>query len=208
MSNPVNRYCRHLLLSAVITFLTACGAPDPGLSGLPPDAVILAFGDSLTSGTGAGKGDDFPAQLAGLIEREVINAGVSGELSAAGRERLPRLLDRYQPDLVILCHGGNDMLQQRDPETTADNLHAMIDKIRAAGSEVLLLAVPEPGLLPAAAAVYDRLAADTSTPVMTGILADILSSPSLKSDAVHPNKAGYAKLARAIATKLRQAGAL
>ena len=188
--------------------LAACGGPDAGHSKLAPDAVILAIGDSLTHGTGAGKADGYPARLAELIERDVINAGVPGELSVAGRQRLPALLERHQPALVILCHGGNDILKKRDPRTTAVNLRAMIDQIRAAGAEVLLLAVPEPGLLPAPAAFYEQVAEATDSPIMMDMLADILSSPSLKADAVHPNKAGYAKMARAMATKLRHTGAI
>lgn len=188
--------------------LVACSGPDAGHSRLAPDAVVLAFGDSLTHGTGAGKADGYPARLAELIAREVINAGVPGELSGAGHQRLPALLDRHQPALVILCHGGNDILKKRDPEATAANLRAMIDQSRAAGAEVLLLAVPEPGLLPTAPPFYEQVADESGTPIMTDILADILSSPSLKADAVHPNKAGYAEMARAIAEKLRRTGAI
>lgn len=188
--------------------LLACGGPDAGHSRLAADAVVLAFGDSLTHGTGAGQADGYPARLAELIDREVVNAGVPGELSAAGLKRLPALLDRHQPALVIVCHGGNDILKKRDPQVTADNLRAMIDQIRAADAEVLFLAVPEPGLLPAPPPFYEQVAGDTDTPIMTDMLADILSSPSLKADAVHPNKAGYAEMARAIAAKLRRTGAI
>lgn len=204
-------FCHHLRLPFLIILAaaaTACSDAEPELSRLDTDAVILAFGDSLTYGTGAGQEHSYPAQLASLTSRKIINAGKPGELSTDGRERLPTLLDRHQPDLVILCHAGNDILRQRNLETAAANLTAMIRMIRAAGSEVLLIAIPEPGLLPSAASFYSEVARDTGTPILVDTLADILSSPSLKADAVHPNKAGYGELARAVMTKLRATGAL
>lgn len=202
---------RHGRLLPAIVFMAAiaaCGDPEATLSRLDADAVILAFGDSLTYGSGAGRENGYPAQLAALTRRDVINAGNPGELSAAGRERLAGLLTRHQPDLVILCHAGNDILRQRSADTAAANLTAMIHMIRDNGSEVLLIAVPEPGLFPSAASFYSDVARETGTPVIVDALADILSSPALKADTVHPNKAGYAELARVIMTKLQVTGAL
>jgi len=199
---------RFVAAFGLLLAVASCGQSDAGLSPLDREAVILAFGNSLTHGTGAGKEYSYPAALAELTGRTVINAGVPGELSAAGRERLPGLLERHRPDLVILCHAGNDILRNRDLKAAAANLRIMIEMARAAGSEVLLLAVPEPGLFPSAASFYREVARATNTPVMIDALADILSSPALKADPVHPNRDGYAELARAITAKLREAGAL
>ncbi|MDZ7736448.1 MAG: arylesterase [Gammaproteobacteria bacterium] len=202
------RQGRWLPAIVFMTAVIACSDPEATLSTLDTDAVILAFGDSLTYGTGAGRENGYPARLATMTKREVINAGNPGELSAAGRERLPGLLARHRPDLVILCHGGNDILRQRSADTAAANLTAMIRMIRDSGSEVLLIAVPEPGLFPSAASFYSDVARETGTPIIVDALADILSSPALKADAVHPNKSGYAELAQAIMTKLQDTGAL
>lgn len=199
------------LLSPIVFMLVllgACGDDAPNLRPLDHDAVILAFGDSLTAGTGANPDESYPVRLAELTGRTVINAGVSGELSADGRRRLPGLLARHQPELVILCHGGNDILRQRDYEHIAANLRAMIETIRAHDSDVLLVAVPEPGLFPGAAAVYAEVATATGTPLESDALARILGKSSLKADTVHPNRAGYAELADAIAARLRAGGAL
>lgn len=188
--------------------LAGCSESTPSLQKLDPDAIILAFGDSLTHGTGAEEQYSYPARLAEQTGLTVINAGVPGELSAAGRDRLPTLLERHRPDLLILCHAGNDILQQRNQQSAADNLRAMITMAHEHDIEVLLIAVPKPALLPRAAAFYDDVASSSGVPLIRDALADILSRASLKADAVHPNRNGYARLSEAIIEKLRQTGAL
>jgi acyl-CoA thioesterase-1 len=143
---------RRALLSTVAPMVACClmlalAACDggPRLATLAPDATVLAFGDSLTAGKGAGRGEDYPSRLAPLTGLQVINAGVSGELSAAGHERLPALLAEHRPDLVLLCHGGNDILRRNGSESMQANLRNMVHTARAAGAEVVLLAVPTLG---------------------------------------------------------------
>ena len=197
------------LLAAWILCLVLAGCtPPPELEPLAADAVVLAFGDSLTFGTGAGPGESYPEVLSGLIGCTVVKAGVPGEVSTDGRERLPALLDREQPALLLLCHGGNDQLQRLDPARLADNLRAMIREARDRNIAVVLIAVPAPGLslrpLPLYAGIADEfgLAADLET------VADILGDRALKSDYIHPNAAGYRRLALAVADLLRAAGAV
>ena len=84
--------------------------------------------------------------LTNLSGHRVINAGVSGEESDASLERLPALLSTWQPDLVILGHGGNDFLRQRDTAKTEANLADMIILAREKGSAVVVLGIPLPGL--------------------------------------------------------------
>jgi len=192
----------------LLLVVTGC-AEGPALDPLGPDAVILAFGNSLTEGTGAGPEESYPAVLARRIGREVVNAGEPGELSAEGRKRLPRILDRVQPDLLILCHGGNDILRNRDLRRAAGNLEAMVNMARERGIDVLLVGVPERTLLfHDTADFYHEVAEATGVPLEAGTLADIIGDPALKSDAVHPNADGYRKLAIAIEERLRETGAL
>ncbi len=200
-----------LIGALTLLLLLACEeeAPPPGLTPLPPHGLVLAFGDSLTHGNGAAPEESYPAVLARLIGRRVLREGRPGELSAAGLKRLPGLLDRFQPDLLILIHGGNDLLRRQDQKTTAANIAAMVAEARARGTEVLLVAVPLPGLTgPAEADVYRVVASELRVPLEAAALAEILDDPALKSDLIHPNARGYRILAERIAAALRKAGAL
>jgi acyl-CoA thioesterase I len=188
--------------------LAACSARTPPLPPLGADAVVLAFGDSLTSGTGANANESYPARLEVLIGRKVVSSGVPGETSAAGLARLPAALDEAKPQLVILCEGGNDFLQKLDEAQTANNLRAMVRMVRARGAQVVLIAVPKPGLLPSAAQFYSTVAKEFGVPHEESALRRILTDNALKSDLVHPNAAGYARLAEAIAALLRKTGAV
>jgi lysophospholipase L1-like esterase len=132
-------------------FLAACGQSGR-LTLTDSRSTILAFGDSLTHGTGVAASQSYPTVLDGLVKTKVIRSGIPGEISANnGLKRLKGELDRHQPDLVILCHGGNDILRRLPGETTRQNLAAMVNLIRSSGAEVLLIAVPNISLFPKAA---------------------------------------------------------
>lgn len=198
-----------VILVLLMVVVAACTGGDSGrFRLLPEDAVILAFGDSLTFGTGAGNGGSYPEVLSRLIGRTVVNAGVPGELSSQGRERLPDLLTRHRPQLLLLCHGGNDILRRQSRDKLKANLQEMIDTARAAGAQVAMIAVPEFGLLLSSAPEYAELAGALDVPLDNETLADIIGSADLKSDNVHPNAEGYVRLASAVAELLRREGAL
>ncbi len=110
--------------------IAGCGE-SPKIRPLFSDSVILAFDDSLTWGTGATKGMDYPSVLAELSGMTVINAGIPGEKTDEGMRRLPLLLEEHHPALVILCHGGNDILANRKESVIFDNLERMIHAIRS-----------------------------------------------------------------------------
>lgn len=190
-----------------LLLLTAC-SKTAQLPLLAADATILAFGDSLTAGIGAGEAESYPAVLANLLKRRVINAGISGEVSARGVQRLPELLDQGSIALLILCHGGNDLLGHADQQQIADNLRTMIRMARERGISVLLVAVPSPDFTLKPPLLYKELANEFKIPVEMKALQDILRRSSLKSDHIHPNAAGYRKLAEALANKLKKCGAL
>ena len=197
------------LLLAIFLFLSACSESSKTLTKLPEDAVILAFGDSLTYGTGASVGHDYPSILAELTAREVINKGVPGEISGDGLKRLPELLDEYQPQLLILIHGGNDMLQHIPGQQTADNLKQMITEANNRDIEVVLLGVPSFNLFTLNSADFYQTVAETrQIPVDLDTLPHILGDNNLKSDMIHPNDAGYQLMANNIFNLLKQAGAI
>ena len=167
--------------------------------------VILAFGDSLTYGYGASMEQSYPKQLQNLLGREVINAGVSGEVSAEGLKRLPKLLERHNPSLLILCHGGNDILKKKEPEELRSNLEKMILLAKSKSTEVILIAVPEFGLLHLTPpALYHDLSEQYSLPIEENILSDLLHDNRYKSDLIHLNEAGYEKMAKAVEKVVRE----
>lgn len=198
--------CAGMLVLAAV--LAGCGKSAPRLAPLAADAVVLAFGDSLTFGTGAAATQSYPAELERLSGRKVVSAGVPGEVSASGLARLPAVLDRVRPQLLILCHGGNDILRKLDSAALAGNLRAMVRLARDRGVAVVLIAVPKPGLFPSANPIYAEIAAEFGLPIEPDALVDILTNNELKSDPIHPNAQGYTLLAKRVAELLKKAQAL
>ena len=187
--------------------IAACGDA-PKLAPLAPDAVVLAFGDSLTYGTGASEADSYPAQLEKLIGRKVVRAGVPGEVTEGGLQRLPAVIEEHRPALMIVCLGGNDMLRKLDEAQTKANLREIIRMIRAGGISVVLVGVPKPALITGTAEFYAEIAKEFNVPYEGKIVSEVLHQRDLKSDSIHPNARGYRKMAEAIAELLRKAGAV
>lgn len=194
-----------IVLAALLAF--GCGSKNR-LDKLDANATLLAFGDSLTFGTGAGPTESYPAVLERSIGRTVVNAGVPGETSAQGLERLPATLDEVKPKLLLLCHGGNDFLQRLDEAQAASNVRAMIKMARDRGIPVVLIATPKPGIPPSVPAFYGEIATEMKVPYEDSVLRSVLLDNGLKSDMVHPNGAGYAKIAAAVEKMLKGSGAL
>jgi lysophospholipase L1-like esterase len=200
---------RRFLVLILLLTVSACGSEQPTLEKLDAGDVIVAFGDSLTYGTGANpENESYPAVLAALSNHPVVNAGIPGEVSAEGLERLNKVMTTHQPALVLLCHGGNDLLRKLDEAQLRANLTAMIALIRSFGSQVVMLSVPKPGVFLKPAPLYAEIAEKLSVPIDNETLADIESDTALKSDPIHPNKVGYKQMAEAIYQLLQQQGAL
>jgi len=205
----VNRSFVAPLLFCLLFLTTSCGDKTPPLRKLTGESVVVAFGDSITYGTGAKDSESYPAQLELITGLQVVNKGVPGELSGQGLQRLPEVLDEYQPALLILCHGGNDLLRKKNKRSIADNLLAMIAEARQRDIQVVLIGVPEPALfLLNSSPFYEEVAMSEKIPIDSVTLPEIESDNDLKSDAIHPNAAGYRKLAEALANLLKKAGAI
>lgn len=190
-----------------LVLLAGCGRA-PTLPALGTGDVILAFGDSLTYGTGAEPRAAYPAKLVGLTQRPVVNAGVPGETTAEGLQRLPAVLAEHRPRLVLLCLGGNDRLQRVAVADTENNLRRMLQMLRAGNIPVVLIGVPEPRLFGGAPAYYARLADEFDLPYDGDTMNTVLKNNALKSDPIHPNAAGYDLIAHRLAALLKQSGAL
>jgi lysophospholipase L1-like esterase len=195
-------------LAIAAALLAACGPAIPKLPGIGPEAVVLAFGDSITFGTGAAPEQAYPEALGRLISRKVVAAGVPGELSEEGLRRLPAVLEDVKPQLLILCHGGNDFLRRQDEGRAAANVRAMIHLARSQGIAVMLIATPKPGWGVSKVKFYEELGKEFAIPVEAEVLADVLTTNKYKSDLVHPNAEGYAVIAAAVAKVLKKAGAV
>ncbi len=201
------RWLGLLLAVLLAALLTGCGGQPPALPRLGPQDVLLAFGDSLTHGTGAAPGQSYPDQLGALIGRPVVNAGVPGETTEQGLLRLPGVLQNHAPRILLLCLGGNDFLRGGGARAEA-NLAAMIELARGQGVAVVLIGVPEPRLLGGVADLYPRLAERFSLHFEGEVMNRVLRQAALKADPVHPNAQGYALIAQSLARLLREAGAL
>lgn len=200
---PLKSLLLHIL---VLTLLCSCNSNR--LQPVPEDGVILAFGDSLTAGMGAQQSESYPAVLAELSGREVINAGVSGETTAEGLKRLPRLLARHQPALLILLEGGNDILRNKNLAHTKANLAAMLDLAQGQGIDVVLIGVPGKNLFSSVAPMYAELAEQYHVVFIADLISDQLRNRAYKADHIHFNAAGYRAMAAEIYAVLQQHGAL
>jgi len=124
--------------------LVLAGAPASARS-----ATILVLGDSLSAEYGLPRGSGWVQLLAERIARKapqysVDNASISGDTTSGGRSRLPDLLARAHPTLVIIELGANDGLRGLRVEAMRANLQAMIDACRAHGARVLLIGIRVP----------------------------------------------------------------
>lgn len=202
---------RGLLVLGVLLLAVACGGTKKEAA-LPAGSKVLALGDSLTAPHGVRPGEDWPSLLAQKTGWVVINGGVSGNTSAQALDRLPGLLDEYQPQLVLVSLGGNDMLRKLPQAQTVANLDSMLDMVRAHGARAVLLATPRPSL---AGAVFNNLsppdfyaqvAKGRKVPLIAEALPEVLSDTALKSDQLHPNAAGHALLSEKIHEALKKIG--
>ncbi len=174
---------------------------------LLPHKTILAFGDSITYGHGANLNESYPALLSSLSGHKVINAGINGETSDEGLQRLPKLLEDKSIKLMILCFGGNDILRRQSMDALKNNLKTMIHMAKIKEIDVLLVAVPNISLFGLAPLeLYEEVAKEEKVPLLDGVLANILSQPSLKNDQIHPNALGYKQLAEKIYETLVENG--
>jgi acyl-CoA thioesterase-1 len=187
--------------------LAGCG-DRPKMERLPTDAVLLAFGDSLTFGTGANEDESYPAQLERLIGRRVVRAGVPGEVTAQALARLPEALDEHAPRLLLLCIGGNDFLRRLGNQQAERNVREMVKLATSRGVAVMLIGTPEPGFTVSPPAFYAGIAREFRLAYEEGIIGQVLKDASLKADPIHPNARGYRLIAERLAEQLKQGGAI
>jgi len=196
-----------LLLSLTLAALGAC-SERPKLPVLPAGETVLAFGDSVTFGTGASRGEDWPSLLADRTGWQIINGGIPGDTAEAGKHRIESLLTEHQPRLVLIEIGGNDFIRRRPASAVKEDIRQIIRTTQAAGAHAVLIAVPAASLLsivaqrPSDAPLYAELAKEEGTPLIPGVFSETLATPELRADPIHPNAAGYARMAEGIYREL------
>ncbi|MCL9999003.1 MAG: arylesterase [Erythrobacter sp.] len=186
---------------------------EPALPAIPvmgPERKVIAFGDSLFAGYGLDPRDSYPEKLENAlrakgINADVINAGVSGDTTAAGLQRLEFTLASQEtpPALFILELGGNDLLRGLKPDETKANLGKMLAILKKEQVPVLLMGMRSPpNLGPEYQAEFDAIYADLAKECGATLipfwLEAIYRDPSLfQSDRIHPTADGIEKLVAA-----------
>lgn len=160
----------------------------------PIHSTIVAFGDSLTSGVGAGQGSSYPDQLSARIGREVINLGVPGETTRSAMARLDDVLG-YEPGIVLITLGGNDLKNGVDRDQAFQNLASIIGVLQESGAMVILGGIDIPFWGRDFGAGYRETADAMGAVLVPDIFEGILGKPGLMSDRIHPNDKGYGIMA-------------
>jgi lysophospholipase L1-like esterase len=157
---------------------------------------IICFGDSLTSGTGATAGKDYPAQLTQLLARPVINAGMPGDTTARALKRLEKDVLLRSPRIVLITLGGNDLKNRIPRKKAFANLKRIVETIQGAGALVILGGIDLPLFDRGFGQGYKDVAAETGAILIPDILKGIFGNRKLMNDPIHPNDDGYALMAR------------
>ncbi len=212
--NAHSRDLRAIVLATLLVLLGGCGGEAPRLPAIPPGASVLAIGDSVTFGTGATTGQDYPTQLSAITGWAIHNHGIPGDTAAGVNERIAAALAETGPALVLLEIGGNDFLRRKPEAEVKEQIRASLKQIRSKDIPVVLVAVPQASPLGALlgrlpdAPLYAELGHEENVAVVRDVLADVLSEEALRADAIHPNGAGYRRMAEGIAEALTRAGYL
>ena len=168
------------------------------------DKNILILGDSLSAGLGVNYDQAWPSLLQSRINEigssySVINAGVSGDTTSGGISRLPRLLKKYSPEILILELGGNDGLRGTSLKAIEKNLRDMINSAQSSNITVLLIGVqlpPNYGMLYTKGfeEIFSDLAKEYSLDLIQGSLKIMVNEGLMQTDGIHPNVLGHQQI--------------
>lgn len=156
---------------------------------------IICFGDSLTYGTGASEGGDYPSRLEAMVGLTIINSGVPGDTTEDALKRLGRDVLSRSPRIVLITLGGNDLKNRVDRDKAFDNLRTIVEEIQDAGAMVVIGGIDIPLYGRGFAQAYRDLARETGSVLVPNVFKNIMGRPDRMSDPIHPNDAGYAVMA-------------
>jgi len=163
--------------------------------------VLLILGDSLSAGYGMDRDQSWVHLLDIRLQQhghayKILNSSISGDTTQGGLARLPRLLDRYQPEIVIIELGGNDGLRGINPDVTRENMKRMILYSQQGGALVLLAGIRLPpnygvAYLEQFESIYTDLANEYETLLVPFFMDGVVFQPELlQADGIHPNETG------------------
>lgn len=178
--------------------------PERQFNNYPPRAggPWVAFGDSLTEGYGSSEGNNYPALLGQRLGVTISNFGKSGETTSDALKRVDEIV-RLQPRVVLLCFGGNDSLNGEPASRTFGNLAQIIDRLHGEGSFVVLIGIRSASLRDKNATHFSKLARDKNVLYVPDMLKGLALKPVYMADAIHPNDAGYARIAERLEKVLK-----
>jgi len=193
-----------LLIGAIVGAFVWFGGGGYDYRNLPPtaDGPWVAFGDSLTEGHGASPGNDYPSLLGKRLGIDIQNLGKTGETSEDGLNRLDAIV-ALKPRVALICFGGNDALQGRAVSQTTANLAQIIDRLHGEGSFVVLIGIRSASLRDRNESHYKELAREKEVLYVPDMLQGLAFKPIYMSDAIHPNDAGYGRIAERLDKALK-----
>lgn len=188
-------------MRVILSLLLSIIGLSPAIASVAEPPVLLILGDSLSAGYGMDREQSWVSLLdtrlkEGGYSYRIFNSSISGDTSQGGLARLPRLLERYQPKIVIIELGANDGLRGIDPLITRENLTRMIEQSQAAGAKVLLAGIKLPpnygdAYLQKFESIYDDLAREFDTLLVPFFMDGVALQPDLlQADNIHPNEKG------------------
>lgn len=177
------------VLSAAVCFFIVSGCAQKAAIQPKLEKTIVCFGDSLTHGTGAANGETYPYFLQKFTNLTVINAGVHGDTSQQGLDRIDEIF-QFKPFMVLIEFGANDFFKKIPIVSTKKNIASIVDKIQASGATAVILCT-EDTQLPELRRILVEISNDKNAPIVSGILNEIWTDRTLFADDLHPNSAGY-----------------
>lgn len=194
------RYTLVLLCALIVAtvgaiyFFMYSASSDQSCADRAPAPLIVAFGDSLVAGYGATTEGGFVALLTQALGVPITNLGKNGDTTAQAKARLEAVV-AASPDITLVLLGGNDALRRVSVEETEKNLREIVASLQKAGSRVVLLGVIGGFPRDPYAPMYERLAEEFDVTYVSNVLSGIITRADLMSDGIHPNQAGYKKIA-------------
>ncbi len=177
-------------------------------------ATVLVIGDSISAGFGLPVQQGWVALAQSSLQQQhpevqLINASISGDTTAGGRNRLPALLQQHQPQLVVIELGGNDALRGTPIQVIRNNLSAMVEQSQQAGADVLLLGMQIPPNYGAAytqafANVFQQVSDAHDTLLVPFLLEGIATQPQMmQADGIHPTAKAQPQMSDMVSAKIR-----